>query len=100
MFLYIVASILLLILAFAWYRKNQRVRKLERELTFLRAKVKMEKLAAKYEVMTEELKDIRKEEAAVEENLVKIETSLKEKLKKDMTAEEIVDKFREIGLTG
>ena len=96
--LFVALSLLLFILAFAWYRKNKLIRKLEAELVVLRAKIKLERLAVKNEILVEDLKKLREEDLEVAEELKLIETSLEERLSKDLTAEEIAQKFRELGV--
>jgi hypothetical protein len=96
--LFIGLSLLLFILAFAWYRKNKTIRKLEAELVILRAKVKLERLAVKNEVLVEDLNKLKKEDLEVAEEISIIEKSLEERLSKDLTAEEIAQKFRELGV--
>lgn len=94
----IAGTLILFILLFSWYSKNKKIRKLQNELAILRAKVKLERLAVKYDVLEEDLVGLKAEDAAVSADLKKIEESLNTSLAPDMTAAEIVAKFKEIGL--
>ena len=58
----------------------------------------MQKLAYKYDKSVEELGTLRETEKKLESELSEIESSLSEKLKGDMTADELIAKFKEIGV--
>lgn len=94
----IAGTVILFILLFSWYSKNKKIRKLENELAILRAKVKLERLSVKYDVLEENLTTLKEEDAAVSADMKKIEDSLTISLSPDMTAAEIAAKFKEIGL--
>ena len=95
----VISTLFLLIFAFSWYRKNTKIRKLQQDLILSRAKVRIAKVVDKYNITVEQLDGLREKDAVVEKEISKIERDLTEKLKPDMTPEEIVAKFKEIGIT-
>ena len=90
--------LLFTILILWWGRKNKRIKDLENQLAILQAKFNIERLIVKYNTNMEEFKKLAERDQKVSADLVKIEKSLGEKLKSNMTAEEIAAKFREIGI--
>ena len=96
--LLVTAFILLFLFIFWISNKNKKIRSLENNLRILKAKIDLEKLALKNEVKVEELKELKKENDVVKEELNKIEKNLQEKLENTLSAEEIVKKFKELGL--
>ena len=86
------------VLVLWWGRKNKKIRELENQLAVLNAKLKIERLAIAYDATVAELVKLKEKDTKINAELVDIEISLKEKLEKNMTAEEIAAKFREIGL--
>lgn len=96
--LIVLLGILFTIFIIWWGNKNRKIRELETKLAILKAKITIEKLVAKYETTMSELAELRSKDKKVNEELQSIEKSLEEKLKPDMTAEEIAEKFKELGL--
>jgi len=96
--LFIIFFILMSILVISWGSKNKKIRELERQLAISHAKLKVERLTIKYDTTIKELNKLREQDKQIEEAINAIGTSLENKLKEDMTAEEIVEKFREIGI--
>ena len=94
----ILAFVLFFIFFFIFKSKVRTIRRLEGELYATKAKIKLEKIAAKYDVTLVELKDLKKKDKEVEKEIFEIEKNLENKLKEDMTAEEIAEKFRELGI--
>lgn len=94
----IIAVIFLTIFVLWWGAKNRKVRELENALSIANAKLKVERLAIKYNTTMQEIKELKEKDEFVSKELAKIEESLGERLKPNMTAEEIVAKFKEIGL--
>lgn len=96
--LFIIFLVLMSILVISWGRKNKKIRELERQLAISHAKLKVERLTIKYNATIEELNKLKELDNKIQEEIKAIETSLENKLKEDMTAEEIAEKFREIGI--
>ena len=94
----VIISVVLFVVAFSWYRKNKTIRRLELQLSLIRAKHKIDRIIIKYETNVQELNELRKKDKALDTEISKIENELKKKLDSDMTAEEIAQKFREIGV--
>ena len=51
-----------------------------------------------YDTDMDELQKLKKKDEGIQEDIKKIEESLEQKLKPEMSAEEIASKFRELGL--
>ena len=96
--LVIAAVVILSILVFWWGRKNKQIRDLENQLAIIQARLQIERLVISYNTTVDELKALMAKDATVKDEIAKIEASLGERLKQDMTAEEIAAKFREIGI--
>lgn len=96
--LLILASIVLFIVCFSWYRKNTQIRKLEAELSYLRAKAKLDRLAIEAGTTLSELGKLSEKDLFIRESIRTLEENLKIRLPPDMTAEEIARRFRELGL--
>ncbi len=90
--------VLLFILIFWWGRKNKKIRDLETQLAILTARLQIEKLVIEYNTNIAGLQTIKEKENKLNADLVKIEESLNNKLKPTMTADEIIAKFKEIGI--
>jgi len=88
-------AIALLILVLIGYRKTA---KLQYKIYLLRAKHSIDKIAAKHNVAVGELAALRERDAEVDSKLSAVEDSLREHVRTHMTAEEIAEKFREIGI--
>jgi hypothetical protein len=93
-------SLFLIVVCFSWYKKNRQIRKLKNEVLLLQAKVKLERLATKYDALLSELGETRKKNAHLELDIQSVENSLKKKLEPDMTAGEIIAAFKKVGLSG
>lgn len=89
----------LFIIFFLWLsNKNRKIRALENDLAIMKSKLQVEGLAQKYEVAVKELAALKQSESALQASLTTIETSLHDKLKDNMTADEIIAKFKTLGL--
>lgn len=97
LFLFI-GVILLFILVVWWGKRNRSIRALQRKISLLNTKLKLEKVQAKYDMNMVELQQVREQNDHVREDLDKIEEDLNKQLEGDLTAEEIAAKFRELGL--
>lgn len=89
----IFVSVLLLIAR----RRGKKIDSLLTELSALKAKVKVEKLAAKNDVLVEDLSELKEKDEKVRKEIEKIEASLKEDLG-NLSAKEIAEKFKELGV--
>jgi hypothetical protein len=95
----LIAAVILFFIFLLWLSsKNRKIRRLENELRILKAKIDLEKLAIRYDIEKEELKELKEKDLEIRYDLEKIEENLYEKLKEDMSAEEIIKHFRKIGL--
>ena len=90
--------ILISILVISWGKKNKTIRELELQLAITQAKLKIEGLTVRYNTTIEDLHKLKEKDQKIKEEIEKIEQSLQTKLKDDMTAEEIAEKFKEIGI--
>jgi nitrogen fixation-related uncharacterized protein len=98
LFLLILSIVLLSVFIFWWGRKNSKIRDLENKLAVLTAQLKLNQLEVKYNTDKESLVKLKADDKQLDTELTKIEKSLEEKLKPDMTADEIIAKFKEIGI--
>ena len=96
--LLIIAFTTLAIFIFWLSGKNRKIRALENSLRILKAKIDVERLSIKYDTEVENLKELKEQDTEIRYELNKIEKDLKEKLKGDLTADEIIRKFKELGL--
>jgi hypothetical protein len=94
----IVSAILFSIFILWWGRKNRKIRGLEQQLAVTKAKLSIERLEVKYNTDIEDLKKLKEKDKDIQKDIEKIEESLEKKLKPEMSAEEIANKFKEIGL--
>jgi len=79
--------------------KSSKIKRLETELRILLAKAELEKLSVKYESNIEKLKDLRKKDDELNIKLNSIEADLKTTMEySEVSAEEIVQRFKELGL--
>jgi hypothetical protein len=97
-FLLILSIILVTVFILWWGWKNRKIRALQNKLAILNARLKIERLEIKYDIDMEELKKLKEKDKDIKDDIDKIETSLEKKLKPDMTADEIIAKFKEIGI--
>lgn len=93
--LLIAGSALLAIIGVGWYRNKRKIEKLKNEVYILQAKLKIEKLAVRHDVMIEDLNELKEKEGPIKEELTKIEKKLNEKVP-DMTIEELAKRFQKI----
>ena len=98
LFLLIVIIVILSVFVFWWGRKNKRIRELEQQIAILNARIKLERLEIKYKNDMEELLKLKEKDKEIDHDLIQIEKALEEKLKPYMTADEIIAKFKEIGI--
>jgi hypothetical protein len=94
----VIIIILFSVLVLWWGYKNRKIKALENQLAILNAKLKIEKLVLTYNTQVAELVKLREQDKKVNEDIVKIEASLETKLTPDMTAEQIADIFRKLGV--
>jgi len=97
-FILILVIIILSVLVFWWGRKNKKIRALENQIAILNARLKVERLEIKYKADMEELRKLKEKDKEISSDIDAIEKSLEKKLKPDMTADEIIAKFKEIGI--
>jgi hypothetical protein len=98
MFLLILSIVLVAIFILWWGWKNRKIRALQNKLAILNAKLNVERLEVKYDLEIAELRKLKEKEKNIRDDIDKIEKSLETKLKPDMTADEIIAKFKEIGI--
>jgi hypothetical protein len=98
MLLTIFGIVVLTILIFWWARKNQKIRSLENQLFILNAKLKIQAIQARYNATLEELRGLKEKDDKLNKEIVAIDASLSDRLKSNMTADEIAAKFKEIGI--
>lgn len=98
LFLLIVCVIVFSILIFWWGKKNAKIRALENRLAILNAQLKIQGLETKYNTDMKNLVKLKETDKKIDEKINKIKISLEEKLKPNMTADEIIAKFKEIGI--
>lgn len=94
----ILGFIVFFIFFFLFRSKIKKIDSLESKLYEMQARLQIERIAAKNDITVEEIKDLKEKDAAVAREIKAVEDSLKKRLPKDMTAEEIAQKFREVGL--
>lgn len=88
-------SIILTLFGIGWYRNKNKIEKLKNQVYILQAKLKIEALSVKHDILIEDLATLKEKEGPIKDALEKIEKKLNEKVP-DMTIEEIAQKFREI----
>lgn len=86
-------ALLLMLLIFWWSRKNKKIRSLENALSILQARIKIEKLAVKHDVMIEDLEALKEKDFDLKQELYTIELNLQKKIAEDMTLTEIAEKL-------
>jgi hypothetical protein len=95
----ILLAILFLVIFLLWLvSKNRKIKNLENQLMLLKAKFQMEKLSIKHNIAVEDLKSLTEKDEKLKKKLVKIEEKLNNKLKEDLSPEELAKKFKELGL--
>lgn len=96
--LLVVVVFILFIFIFWWGRKNAKIRSLENQLAILNARLQIQRLVIEYNTNIAGLQELKVKEQALNNDLVKLEETLGKKLEKDMTADELIAKFKEIGI--
>ena len=84
--------------AIGWHVKNKKIDDLQYQLAISQAKWRIETLASAYKVTVIELNELRKKDVDLDKQIFVVENFLNKKLQSAMTAEEIVQKFKEIGI--
>jgi hypothetical protein len=96
--LFIILVIFISVFVLWWGRKNRKIKSLEHSLAIMQAKLSVERLTVKYDANVEKLKELKNEDEKLQSELKVIEASLENRLKPEMTADEIIAKFKEVGL--
>jgi predicted Holliday junction resolvase-like endonuclease len=86
------------VLASVLHSKNKTVEGLRQQLVLKSAKLDLEKIRLRYNASAEDIKQIREKKEEVKKELEDLQTKYAARLADSMTAEQIADKFREIGL--
>ena len=86
------------IVAVGWHLKNKKIDDLQYQLAISQAKFRIEALASAYKVTIAELNELRKQDLELDKQIATVEKFLDQKLQGSMTADEIVQKFKEIGI--
>ncbi len=86
------------ILSIFWGKKNRRIHVLEEQLAVAYAKTKIMQLESKYNVNMHELHELKEKDEKLTKELSKVADTLRYRLSAVMTAEEIADQFKELGL--
>lgn len=89
---------LILLSSLIFFYQQRKIKQLQIELAILKAKLKLERLALENETSVNTIADLKEKDKKIEEELKKIEESLKIDLPDDMTEEDIIKKFKELGL--
>lgn len=95
-------SIFVLSLSLYIATRNSKIRRLELELSIVKAKMLVEKLACQYEVSVKELAKLQASQAEIQTKIDAVKKEVEKKAKElepPMTAEEIADLFRQINLS-
>lgn len=95
--LLVILSILASIFFIFWFSNKKKVNKLQAEIHIQKAKVELEKLAAKNQVTLNELRELEVQDTVLRGQIREIEDTLAQSLDVSMTAEEIVEAFKRIG---
>lgn len=86
------------IVVLLWRHKNSTIKKLQCELFIAQSKIQIQDLAKRYAVSMSQFMALREHDKELDAALEKIEKDLKEKVDPDMTAEEIAERFRKMGV--
>jgi hypothetical protein len=98
---FLLGSVLVLSIAIYIATKNSKIKQLELELSILKSKMAVDKLAWQYQCSVEELNKLQATEQELQDNLYAIKQEIAKKAKEldpPMTAEEIALAFKSIGL--
>jgi hypothetical protein len=93
-----VLSACVAVIAFILHYKNKKITELETQLAIKSARLELEQVLLKYRTTLEEIKNLREKDNKVGTELAQIEIQLSKKLSEDLTAEQIAEKFKEIGI--
>ena len=102
LFFFGLGSIFVLTLSIYIATRNSKIRKLELELSIVKAKMIVTALASKYEVSEQELSKLQATQVEIQTKIDDIKKEITQKAKEldtPMTAEEISDLFRKINLS-
>jgi LPXTG-motif cell wall-anchored protein len=86
------------ILVLLWRHKNSTIKRLQCELFIAHSKIQIQDLAKKYVVSMTQFMTLREHDKELDSALEKIEKDLAEKVDPTMTAEEIAERFRKLGV--
>lgn len=81
-----------------FFCQRKSIRQLQIELAILKTQLKLQKLAVEKDIKIQNIIELKDKDKELREKLVKIEEDLKKELPDDMTEDEIVQKFKELGL--
>lgn len=90
------ATVGVVILTIIWFKRNKQIEDLKYKVALLKAKLKLESLAAKNGVLLEDLKKLQEKDKKIKEEIDKIELDLVDRIPNEMTAEEIAQRFRDL----
>ncbi len=89
---------LIIVSTIIFFCQRKRLKELQIELSILKTQVKLAKLAAEKAVKVQQLAELKEQDADLQKQLAKIEEDLKQELPSDMSEEDIVSMFKELGL--
>ena len=96
--MFFVASLLFVVFVLWWGYRNKQINSMRNQIAVLESKLKLEKLAMKYNVNVSEINSVALQEKEVEKAIAKIKSELAVTLSSSMSVEEISAKFKEIGV--
>lgn len=96
--IFFIMSFFFIVFVLWWGYKNKKINSMRNQIAILESKLKLEKLAMKYDINLSEIKAITAKEKEVEKEINKIKTELNIKLSSSMSVEEIAQTFKEIGV--
>lgn len=91
-----IVTIFIVIICVVWHKKTKLIESLQNDLAILKAKLNIEKIAVKNELLIQDLKDVRKKDAEVQKELDAIEKDLEIRLSNNMSTEEISEAFNKL----
>jgi len=94
----ILLSAALAALALVVKSKSKTIKDLQAQMALKSARLELEQVLLKHQATLDEVKALREKDNAISQEITLIETQLTKKLSPDMTAEQIAQKFREIGI--
>jgi len=81
-----------------FFCQRRQLRQLQIELALLKTQMKLQKLAFEKDVQIQNIAVLKEKDKELREKLAAIEEDLKKELPDDMTEEEILKNFKELGL--